>query len=91
MLEDIDAAKWTIASYFLLILHPEQHMFVKPTIAQHYSEECGFEINYKPQLNWLTKRQDIHNFFLNHYIKHDMLYKATEKNYYTLSVTIRVI
>lgn len=54
MLENIDAAKWTIVSYFLFILHPQQHMFVKPTIAQHSSELCGFEINYKPQLNWLT-------------------------------------
>jgi len=53
-LENIDAAKWTTASYFLFILHPDKYMFVKPTIAQHSSELCRFEINYKPQLNWTT-------------------------------------
>jgi hypothetical protein len=54
VLENINAAKWTTASYFLFILLPEKYMFVKPTVTQHTSELCGFEINYKPQLNWLT-------------------------------------
>lgn len=54
VLENINAAKWTIASYFLFILRPDKYMFVKPTITQYSSELCGFEINYKPQLNWLT-------------------------------------
>lgn len=53
-LEDIDAAKWTTATYFLYIVHPSKYMFVKPTITQYSSELCGFEVNYKPQLNWLT-------------------------------------
>ena len=54
VLENIDAAKWTTATYFLFIMHPDKYMFVKPTISQYSSELCGFEINYKPQLNWLT-------------------------------------
>ena len=54
VLENISAAKWTTATYFPFIVHPEKYMFVKPTIMQHSSELCGFEINYKPQLNWLT-------------------------------------
>ncbi len=54
LLGNIDAAKWTTASYFLFILLPKQYMFVKPTITQYSSELCGYEINYKPQLNWLT-------------------------------------
>ena len=54
VLEVIDAAKWTIATYFLFIMHPKKYMFVKPTITKYSSELCGFEINYKPQLNWLT-------------------------------------
>lgn len=53
-LENIDAAKWTTASYFLFIVHPSRYMFVKPTIMQYSSELCGFEVNYTPQLNWLT-------------------------------------
>lgn len=54
MLENVNAAKWTTATYFLFMVHPDQHMFVKPTITQYAAELCGFEINYKPQLNWLT-------------------------------------
>jgi hypothetical protein len=54
LLEDIDAAKWTTVSYFLFIFSPKQYMFIKPTITQYSAELCGREINYKPQLNWLT-------------------------------------
>ncbi|MBF0234081.1 MAG: DUF3553 domain-containing protein [Desulfamplus sp.] len=54
VLEEIEAAKWTTASYFLFIHFPEEYMFLKPTVTQKVSELCGFEINYKPQLNWLT-------------------------------------
>lgn len=54
VLENIGAAKWTTATYFLFIIHPEKYMFVKPTITQFSSELCGYEVNYKPQLNWLT-------------------------------------
>lgn len=54
VLEHIDAAKWTTATYFLFIVAPSNFMFVKPKITQYSSELCGFEINYKPQLNWLT-------------------------------------
>lgn len=54
VLENIDAAKWTTATYFLFIVAPSKFMFVKPVITQYSSELCGFEINYKPTLNWLT-------------------------------------
>lgn len=54
VLEDIDAAKWTTASYFLFVVHPDKYMFVKPTITQHAADLCAYEINYRPQLNWLT-------------------------------------
>jgi len=54
VLENINASKWTTASYFMFIVLPDKYMFVKPTITQYTAELCGFEINYKPQLNWLT-------------------------------------
>lgn len=54
VLEELGAAKWTIATYFLFLIRPEEHMFIKPTITKHSAELCGFEINYRPQLNWLT-------------------------------------
>ncbi|HET7569768.1 MAG TPA: hypothetical protein VFK96_04180 [Gammaproteobacteria bacterium] len=54
VLEELGAAKWTTATYFIFICKPAEYMFVKPTITQYAAELCGFEINYKPQLNWLT-------------------------------------
>lgn len=65
VLENIRAAKWTTASYFLFIMHPDTFMFVKPTITQYLSELCAFEINYKPQLNWLTYKSVLD---LSHYL-----------------------
>ncbi|MCZ2153863.1 MAG: DUF3553 domain-containing protein [Bryobacterales bacterium] len=54
MLESIRANKWTTATYFPFIVHPDQYMFVKPTITQKAAELSAFEINYRPELNWLT-------------------------------------
>lgn len=56
-LENAGADKWTILTYFPFVVHPDQFMFIKPTITQHAAELCGFEINYRPQLNWLTYKQ----------------------------------
>lgn len=53
-LADINAAKWTIATYFLFMAFPDYHMFLKPTVTQKATEVCGFELNYQPDLNWLT-------------------------------------
>ena len=54
VLETAGAGKWPVISYFLFFLFPHKYMFVKPTIMRHLSDLCGFEINYKPQVNWLT-------------------------------------
>lgn len=54
VLEAIGAAKWTIASYFLFLYDPDAHIFVKPTVTQNAAEICGFEINYRAELNWRT-------------------------------------
>lgn len=53
-LADINAAKWTIATYFLFMAFPNEHMFLKPAVTQKATEVCGFELNYQPGLNWLT-------------------------------------
>ena len=54
VLEEIDAAKWTTATYFPYLVFPKKHMFLKPTVTQKAAELCGFEISYKPVLNWKT-------------------------------------
>jgi hypothetical protein len=55
-LQTIGADKWTNATYFLFFMHPDRHMFVKPTITQNAAEVCGYEINYRPELNAKTYR-----------------------------------
>jgi hypothetical protein len=56
ILEGIGAAKWTIATYFLFIVYPEEYMFLKPIVTQKTAAISGFEINYRPDLNWRTYR-----------------------------------
>jgi hypothetical protein len=54
ILEGIGAAKWTIATYFLFIVYPEEYVFLKPTVTQNAADISGFEINYRSDLNWRT-------------------------------------
>ena len=53
-LEGIGAAKWTIATYFLFIVYPEEYVFLKPTVTQNAAVISGFDIKYRPDLNWYT-------------------------------------
>ena len=65
-LDNMNAGKWTIATYFPFMASPDKYMFVKPTITKHAAELCGFEINYKPELNWLTYKSvlDLSDYLL---------------------------
>ena len=54
ILEGIGAAKWTIATYFLFIVYPAEYVFLKPTVTQNAADISGFEIKYRPDLNWNT-------------------------------------
>jgi hypothetical protein len=53
-LEEIKAAKWTIATFFLFTMFPDQHMFIKPTITKNSADICHFDIHYRSDLNWQT-------------------------------------
>ncbi len=53
-LSNIDAAKWTIATYFSFLAFPEEHLFIKPTPTKRIADACLIELNYRPELNWLT-------------------------------------
>ena len=57
MLSGIGAAKWPIATYFLFITFPKNHIFLKPVVTQDAANALRQEINYKPELNWLTYSQ----------------------------------
>jgi hypothetical protein len=51
---EMKSSKWTVLSYFLFITFPSKHMFLKPGVTQRAAAICGFELNYRPELNWLT-------------------------------------
>lgn len=53
-LERINAAKWTLATYFLFIVFPEEYIFVKPTMSQNAANITRFDLHFKPRLNWQT-------------------------------------
>ncbi|SRR6266852_117175 len=54
MLEIVGAAKWTIATYFRFLAELETQMFLKPEATKAAAEACGFELNYRQDLNWRT-------------------------------------
>lgn len=53
-LEEIDAAKWPIMTYFTFLAFPEEQMFLKPEVTKHAASLTKAELNYKSDLNWLT-------------------------------------
>lgn len=53
---DLGANKWTIATYHLFIADPDNQMFLKPVVTQDAADVCAFELNYRPDPNWLTYR-----------------------------------
>ena len=42
---------------FLFMAGPKEFMFMKPEVTKRAAKACGFELNYKPELNWLTYKQ----------------------------------
>ena len=56
VLEEIEALKWPIASYFLFIHFPDEHMFIKPENTQSAAKICGWNIHYNTRPNWNTYR-----------------------------------
>jgi hypothetical protein len=53
-LQEIGAARWPIATYYLFIAKPESQMSLKPNVTQDAAAVCGFELNYRKDPNWLT-------------------------------------
>jgi hypothetical protein len=53
-LDEIRAAKWTIATYFLFLAHPDRYMFIKPPVTNQAADICAFDIKYRAELNCAT-------------------------------------
>ena len=47
-------AKWTVATVLPYIAQPGRFMFLKPEVTQDCANRFNFDLNYRPQLNWLT-------------------------------------
>jgi hypothetical protein len=54
VLTGLEAAKWTVASYFQFMAFPDRYIAFKPVITQDAADVCSFELSYKPELNWIT-------------------------------------
>jgi hypothetical protein len=54
LLHRMGAAKWPIATYFQFLRFPEKCIFVKPQVTADAADRCGFDIAYRPELNWPT-------------------------------------
>lgn len=54
ILGEIGAAKWPIATYYPFMMFPAEHMFLKPEVTQAAADACGFELMYRPELNFVT-------------------------------------
>src|SRR5262249_13304127 len=46
---EIRSAKWPVATYFLFITFPTEHMFLKPEVTQSAAAICNFELNYRSE------------------------------------------
>ena len=46
--------KWTVATYFPFLLHPDEHMFLKPEVTQKAADAYGVALAYDAQPNWTT-------------------------------------
>lgn len=54
VLDQMQIAKWPVVTYFGYIRFPESRIFIKPEVTRNAASVCGWEISYKPDLNWMT-------------------------------------
>ena len=53
-LNQLDAAKWTTATYFLHLVYPENCPFMKPKVTMKAAEAFGYPLDYKSNIQWDT-------------------------------------
>lgn len=51
-LSELDACKWTTATYFLFLLDPTTHIFVKPEIFKTAAKSYGIDFGYTSRPEW---------------------------------------
>ena len=54
VLSEMDANRWTIATYFQFLASDGKRMFMKPSAMRRMADSLNIALNYKAQPNWLT-------------------------------------
>lgn len=54
VLSEMDANKWTIATYFQFLASDGKRMFMKPSAMKRMADSLKIALNYKSEPNWLT-------------------------------------
>ena len=54
VLSEMDANKWTIATYFQFLASDGKRMFMKPSAMRRMADSLKIALNYKSEPNWLT-------------------------------------
>jgi hypothetical protein len=53
-LAELDAARWTLCTYFSFVRFPEEYMLLKPTLTQNAAARCRFDLEYRAEPNRVT-------------------------------------
>lgn len=53
-LKELKAPKWTLATYFLFLRFPNEHLLLRPTFAQRAAAAFGFDLRYRTEVGWIT-------------------------------------
>lgn len=47
-------ATWPVLTILPFLAQPDRHMLLKPSVTEKAAERLAFNLNYRPELNWLT-------------------------------------
>ena len=74
-LNQIGAAKWTTATYFLHLLYPDNSPFMKPVVTKKAAEAFGYPLDYTLKIQWDTYNRliDFANFIEKKISSHPLL------------------
>jgi hypothetical protein len=48
---------WPVLTLLPFIARPTDHMFLKPSVTQVAAAAIGFDLQYRPEPNWLTYKR----------------------------------
>jgi len=75
VLGELDACKWTTATYFPFLLEPDKHIFIKPTYFKAAADSYAFQIGYSALPDWACYRRilDFVEYVAGQLAKRDIL------------------